>query len=111
MDAGNETIREEKRKERAKQVSIKFIDDYFQHFDVVAPEDEFDKKNPELLKWKKGDKKYLGIIIGRNPHQSDFCTCPSFYFGNSDEYKKAHLAAFQCKHLIEARELRFCDYP
>lgn len=111
MDLGKETIQEEKRKERAKDVSIKFIDSRLQHFDVIASEDEFDKKNPELLKHKKGDVKYLGAIIERNPHQNDFCTCPSFYFGNSDEYKKAHPAAFQCKHLIEARELRFSGYP
>lgn len=111
MDAGKQILNEEKRKQRAKDVVIQFIDDKCQHFNVLSIKDEYDRKNPELLKIKAGDVKHLGVILGREPNQKDFCTCESFYFGNSDEYKKANPAAFQCKHIIEARETRYAYYP
>lgn len=111
MDEGKQILQDDKRKERSKDVEIQFVDGVFQHFNVVAADDEFDKKNPELLKLKKGEIKYLGAIISKEPHQKDFCTCESFYFGNSDEYKKANPAAFQCKHLHAARAIRYGGHP
>jgi hypothetical protein len=109
LDAGKQILHDEKRKERAADVSIQFIDGLFQHFNVIASEDEYDKKNPELLKRKKGEIKYMGILVSKEPHKNDLCTCESFYFGNSDEYKKANPAAFQCKHLHGARKIRYGD--
>jgi len=96
MDAGKQILHEDKRKERSKSVNIKFIDELFQHFNILDEE---------------GKIKHLGIIYDKTPHQKDHCTCESFYFGNSDEFKKAHPEAFQCKHLIAARELRFEGHP
>ncbi len=111
MDVGKQILHDDKRKERAKDVQIQFIDDKFQHFNVVAAEDEFDKKNPELLKHKKGDIKYYGVIIGKEPNPRDFCTCESAWYGNTDEFKKASAFAFQCKHIHKAREVRYGGYP
>lgn len=111
MDAGKEIQFEERREQRASDVEIQFIDEGFHHFNVLAVKDEVDKKNPELVKTKKGEKKHLGAIWSQDPSIKDFCTCESFYFGNSDEYKKSHTAAFQCKHLIKAREIRYSNYP
>lgn len=111
MDSGKESIFDDKRKERAKDVKIQFIDDKFQHFNVVAAEDEYDKKNPELIKYHKDEIKYYGVIIAKEPSPRDFCTCESAWFGNSDEYKKAHPASFQCKHIHAAREIRYGGHP
>jgi hypothetical protein len=110
MDAGKQIIQDEKRQEKAADVSVQFIDGLFQHFNIVAAADEFDKKTGDL-KTKQGEIKYLGIIIEKEPHKNDFCTCPSFYFGQSDEYKKANPAAFQCKHLHAARAIRYGGHP
>jgi hypothetical protein len=106
LDAGKQILHDEKRKKRAEDVKIQFIDGLFQHFNV-AVEDECDRKNPELLKRRKGEIKYYGVLIAKEPHKNDLCTCESFYFGNSDEYKKANTAAFQCKHLHKARLARY----
>jgi hypothetical protein len=105
LDAGKQIQQDEKRQERAKDVSIQFIDG--NHFNVLAKEDEFDKKNPELIKHKKGEIKYYGVIIGKEPHARDFCTCESAWYGNTDEFKKASPIAFQCKHLHAARAIRY----
>ena len=104
------TLIDDKRKERAKEVVIQFLGDGV-HFNVIAPEDEYDKKNKELIKYKKGETKHYGILIGQEPHQKDVCTCESFYFGNSDDYKKTNAASFQCKHLHKAREIRYQGHP
>jgi len=96
LDEGKQTLQQEKRKERSKDVKIAFIDNRFQHFNVLDDENNI---------------KHLGVVFNKEPHQKDFCTCESFYFGNSDEYKKSHPAAFQCKHILKARETRFEGYP
>lgn len=111
MDEGKRILHEDARKERAKDVKIQFIDDKFQHFNVIATADEFDRKDKTLLKIKEGEIKYYGVIIGREPHPRDFCTCESAWYGNSDESKKANPIAFQCKHIIAAREQRYEGYP
>lgn len=111
VDAGKQIEHEERRKERAKDVSIQFIDGMFQHFNVLATEDEYDKKDKTLIKFRKGEIKYYGVIIGKEPNERDFCTCSSAWFGNTDEFKKASPIAFQCKHIMGAREQRYEGYP
>ncbi len=110
LDAGKQTLHEERRQERAADVEIQFLGDGV-HFNVLSTMDEYDKKNKDLIKYKKGETKHYGILIEKEPHQKDVCTCESFYFGNSDEYKKSHPEAFQCKHLHAARTLRYENYP
>lgn len=90
-DHGKAILHEEKRKERSKEVSIRFVDEGLHHFDVLD---------------EQGAVKYRGIIMGDEPHRADFCGCDSLYFGNGDEYKKANPASFQCKHLHRARDRR-----
>ena len=89
--------------------ALQYIDAF--HFDVIATKDEFDKKFPDLIKIKKGDVRHRGVLWSEKPHQKDFCTCESFFFSNSDEYKKANPVAFQCKHLIAAREQMYGVIP
>lgn len=109
MDAGKEILFDERRQARAAEVGLRFHDQY--HFDVITAKDEFDKKFPDLIKVKKGDVKHRGVIWSREPNAKDFCTCESFTFGNSDEYKKSHTFAFQCKHIHAARDFVFEGYP
>lgn len=108
MDAGKQLIQDEKRQERARDVQIQFIDG--NHFNVLTKEDEFDKKNPELIKRKKGEIKYYGVLVTKEPHSRDFCTCESAWYGNTDEFKKSSPIAFQCKHLHAARAIRYGDH-
>jgi hypothetical protein len=110
MDKGKQILELQKREARAKEVGIQFIDELFQHFNVLATNDEFDKKTG-APKFKKGEIKHLGVLFDKEPTFKDVCTCESFFFGNSDEFKKANIASFQCKHLIAAREIRFGVVP
>ena len=110
MDAGKEIIFDERRQARAKEVGIQFVDGLYQHFNVITTKDEFDKKTG-LLKLAAGTIKHMGILWGREPSIKDVCTCESFQFGNSDEFKKSHTHSFQCKHLHSARQIRFEGYP
>lgn len=96
MDEGKQTLQKERRESKAEEVLITFIDGAFQHFNVLDSE---------------GKIKHLGILMEKEPHAKDMCTCSSFYFGNSDEYKKSHPAAFQCKHLIKSRKTRYEGHP
>lgn len=109
-DKGKEILEKERREERAKDVVIQFVDTNLQHFNVLAEKDEIDKKSG-LIKFKKGDIKYYGVVIGKEPNKSDFCTCPSYWYEMDDDYKKTHAEAFQCKHIIEARAVRFEGHP
>lgn len=110
MDAGKEIIHEQARQERAKDVMIQFVDDKFQHFNVISDKDETDKKTG-LIKVKQGDIKHIGAVWGKEPSTKDFCTCESFWYSNSDDYKKTHATSFNCKHILSAREIRFEGHP
>ena len=95
--------------ERSKDVSLKFVDAE-NNFVVVFPEDVIDKKTG-LQIGNKGDMKYAGRIIEQNPHMDDNCTCPSFFHGNVSKWTDEHGYAFQCKHVIAARSIRYQNHP
>ena len=99
---GKDTIQQlDKRKEASKKVNIQFTEDTFTHFNVL---DENEKI------------KYIGKIDLQSI--SDECSCDSFFYGmkfvkieeHSEKVESRYMAengtAFQCKHLIHAKELR-----
>ena len=88
MDMGKQIIFEERRKEKSKSVRIQFVES--DRFNVLDDE---------------GNLKYIGKIDPKN--QEDDCTCMSFIQGNKDRYVNANGQAFQCKHIMKAKELRF----
>lgn len=94
--------------ERAKDVAIKFTDS--ENFLVVYAEDEFDKKT-KLKTHDKGDVKYFGIVKSHIPHIDDYCGCQSFYHGNVKAFLDSHGFAFQCKHIIQGRNMRYAGHP
>ena len=47
--------------------------------------------------------KYIGTIS--KDHLDDFCTCLSFFHGNSENYTKTNPLPFTCKHIIKAHSL------
>lgn len=95
-DAGKDIIFEERRKAASKDVIIKFIDDAKIVFNVLDA---------------AGNLKYDGKVIGKDPHIDDYCSCKSFENGNnpkgSNSYADIHGYAFQCKHILGAREEKF----
>ena len=91
MDAGKEQIFEERKALRAKVVNIIFPTNDG-NFNVVDDE---------------GNLKYSGIVQGPEPHIDDNCTCPNFIPLNNEKWISAHGYAYQCKHLIAAREQKF----
>lgn len=93
--------------ERSKEVVLKFTDS--ENFLVLEPEDRFDKKTGIQVA-NKDDVKYHGKVMSHVPHIEDDCDCPSFYHGNVEKWIVSHGFAFQCKHLVAARELRYAGY-
>lgn len=83
MDNSKKIFEEEKRVEKSNAVIIKFTEGNF--FNVID---------------EKHKVKYAGRIT------EDMCTCPSFEYGNTDEYLNSHGVNFQCKHLIKAHLLK-----
>lgn len=96
VDKGKEIKYQEARQVRAKDVKVVFIDGLFQHFNILNEDSSI---------------KHLGVVYEKEPNSKDFCTCESFFYSNSDDYKKTHAFSFQCKHLIAAREVRFVGHP
>lgn len=94
MDEGKYSLFEEKRKEKSKEVKIVFVD-ADNNFNVTDPE---------------GNLKYVGKIVSEKPHLDDDCTCQSFMHGNVKVFIDSHGYAFQCKHLMKARQQRFEGY-
>jgi len=94
MELGKYILQEEKRIERSKDVKVRFYDS--QNFLIVD---------------ESGDVKYDGKLIGHDFDMDDYCTCQSFQHGNVKNYIDEHGYAFQCKHIIKARQLRFIGYP
>lgn len=110
MDEGKLELFLDRRITRSKDVAIEFVGNNLQHFNVIATEEELDKKT-KLIKFAKGAVKYIGTIFGHDPDKSDYCSCDSFWYGNDDEWKKSHGYAFQCKHIIAARTIRYEGHP
>lgn len=81
MDNSKTIFEKEKRKERSKLVNIKFSDD---NLFSVLDED--------------GSIKYRARL------EKPFCGCPSFEYGNTEDYQATHADPFMCKHLIHAKE-------
>lgn len=102
-------VLDEARIQRAKDVGVVFVDG--NNFNIIYLEDEFNKKMDNLKIHDKGDMKYMGKIIDILPNIDDNCTCPSFYHGNGKTFQDENGFAFQCKHLIKARSLRYDNHP
>lgn len=79
MDAGKETIFEERRKARADTVKIQFVTPT--QFNVVDDD---------------GNLKYVGCV---DPVD---CTCHSFINMNTPTYEKTHPEPAKCKHIYKA---------
>ena len=94
-DEGKAQIFKERRESKAKEVKIVFIDAE-NNFNVIDTE---------------GTLKYVGIIYTKDPHLQDYCTCQSFYHGNSEDYQREHGVSFNCKHIIAAKLQRFTNHP
>lgn len=97
MDNYKEQKQLEKRKDNAKKVLIIFpIKGNYQTFNVVD---------------ENGALKYDGFVTGQQPADTDDCKCPSFTNNNFSKaegwYKDTRGHAFQCKHIIAAREEAF----
>jgi len=81
-------LEEEKREKRSQDVNVKLGSSTTTGFTFVVYKDDSEKI------------KYFGEIS--KDHQSDECTCQSFYHGNSENYKRDNPLPFQCKHIIAA---------
>lgn len=95
MDAGKQILSDEKRIKKAKtEVRIQFtvLGDIESNFIVLDDDD---------------CAKYDGKIVGKSPHLDDYCKCPDHNNRNTENYVADHGYAFQCKHLIKARLVRF----
>lgn len=79
MDNSKTIFEKERREEKSKLVNIKFTDDNL--FNILDEE---------------GKSKYHARV------DPPFCECPSFEFGNTEEYLATHSDPFLCKHLIHA---------
>lgn len=90
MDAGKQQIFKERREQKASEVKIVFVDG--ENFNVTDMD---------------GNLKYVGIVKSHMPHIENYCTCQSFYHGNSEEFQKANGVSFSCKHIIRATQIRF----
>lgn len=95
MDAGKEIIFEAKRAKRAEQVLIEFPT----------------KDNNFVVVDEEGRAKYNGIVQGPEPHKDDYCSCKNFEALNHERHMATHGVAYQCKHLIKARILKFEVFP
>ena len=93
-DQGKEIIFMERRMEKASKVKIVFVD-ALNNFNVLDDE---------------GKIKYMGIVKDKNPHIDDYCGCQSFFHGNSEVYVAEHGTAFQCKHILKAKHIRYWGY-
>jgi hypothetical protein len=86
-----ETIFEERRTAKSKDVRIQFTTSH--HFIVLDEE---------------GNQKYNGFIASEKPDKLDYCKCKSFENGNftkaEGDYVTTHGYAFQCKHVMSARD-------
>ncbi len=95
MDAGKEILFLERRQSRTKDIPIVFTDP----MGFLTLHKAIDNGVIEL-----SNIKYFGKITRDMVH--DACTCSSFYHGNSDKWRADHGYAFQCMHIIKAREER-----
>lgn len=99
---GKDTVQQlDKRKEASKKVNVQFPDETFTDFNVLDND---------------GKLKYTGKIDLQNIN--DECSCDSFFYGmkferiaeNSEKVESRYMAengtAFQCKHVICAKEKR-----
>jgi uncharacterized protein YutD len=77
-----------------KPIIIQFIDEAFQEFNVM--ENEY----PKVIK-------YTGRIESIQPHIKDYCTCMFFTIKNTKEFTDEYKRSFQCKHINEARKIRW----
>ena len=93
MDNFKEQKEFDKRVEASKQVLVCFpIKGDYQDFIVVD---------------EHGSQKYNGKVIGVDFDKLDYCSCPSFTNNNDTKmgsYTDTHGYAFQCKHILAARE-------
>lgn len=89
MDNSKQIIEKERREEKAEAVILKIVSTTTKGFAFNVYKDE------ELTKIK-----YIGKIS--KDHLDDQCTCHSYMFGNSEDYKKTHPLPFQCKHILQA---------
>jgi len=96
MDAGKEILFLERRQSRSKGIPIIFTDPLGGFLTLIKA-----IKNGII---ELANIKYFGKITRDKIHDS--CTCQSFYHGNSDKWRADHGYAFQCKHIIGAREAR-----
>jgi len=93
MDIGKEQIFEERRQQRANDVTFIFTDEF--GFIVL--------KEPAINgKIELSNIKYFGTV------KPETCTCQSFYHGNSENYQITHAEIYNCKHLIKAKEKLDC---
>lgn len=83
MDNSKTIFEKEKREKKSKLVTVKFTSEVL--FNVLDEE---------------GNSKYHARI------DPPFCECPSYEFGNTEEYLATHAEAFLCKHLIHAIALK-----
>lgn len=74
------------------QPLIRFVTINFEMFDVVN---------------KDGTLRYMGRVLSSKPALKDSCTCMIFTIKNTAEYVEKKKHAFQCKHIREARRIRY----
>jgi len=96
MDEFKEQVQLKKRHENAKEVIVVFPkskEGNYQNFNIVDAENNL---------------KYDGFVEGPALSKEDSCKCPSFTNNNDSKaegsYITTHGHAFQCKHIIAARE-------
>lgn len=90
MDKFKEQISDEKRRSSEKQNSVKIQWQDELHFNVLDED---------------GHIKYIGKIDPEHPEQ-EMCTCPDQFHRNTENFRATHGFALQCKHLINAHEMR-----
>lgn len=93
MDTGKQILSDEKRKTKSKEVRIQFV--------MGSPD-----KNYFVALDDEGSQKYNGCVT-KKQSMSDYCTCPDYTHRNTDNFINEHGHAFQCKHIMCAREQRF----
>jgi hypothetical protein len=99
MDAFKEQEQLEKRELKSKEVKI-----------IYTKQTELGSQRTQFFNVidEEGSLKYDGHFEIGKPSIDDYCSCKSFENGNNSKvngyYPDTHGHAFQCKHIIKARE-------
>ena len=97
METSQQILSAEKRQSKSKDCVIQFVKstETFAYYNVLNEDDS--------------SIKYIGRIE-KIPSLNEYCSCSDQFHRNSKLYQDEHGFAFQCKHLMSAKEKRGWNY-